>query len=125
MKGPLWRIRYDASRCWECPVCRRKAYTSGDVVARQCECLSQRPLPQPVWMRLIEPPRRKSASAAPLAVQVGTRPAVAGDNVTGSTPVATPQTTPQPVQTLPRPQKEDNNLSQPSGGDAPFADGIF
>lgn len=54
MKGPSGRLKYDALRQWECPVCRRRDRTDGAIVNRRCEtCLKSSPS-RLSWMRLVE-----------------------------------------------------------------------
>jgi hypothetical protein len=49
MKGPSGRLRYQVRRVWECPRCRRREWTAGQVVHQWCACSDS-----PVGMKLIE-----------------------------------------------------------------------
>jgi hypothetical protein len=59
MKGPRGRRKFDVRRVWECPVCHRRARTSGQVVNRECACLATSNPPRQVWMKLIEDEAKK------------------------------------------------------------------
>jgi len=37
MKGPYERLKYDLRRVWECPVCRARVRTGGNVTSLLCE----------------------------------------------------------------------------------------
>jgi hypothetical protein len=54
IKGPRGRHGFDVRRVWECPVCHRRGWTGGEVVARQCDCRASENPPQKTWMRLVE-----------------------------------------------------------------------
>ncbi|MFO0864986.1 MAG: hypothetical protein U0744_10100 [Gemmataceae bacterium] len=49
MKGPAGRIKYQAKRMWQCPKCRRKLLTGGDVSTLACTCQPA----QSVWMHVV------------------------------------------------------------------------
>jgi hypothetical protein len=53
MKGPHERIKYDLRRVWECPQCRHRERTPGDVTTMTCQC---RPgtRGEPIHMKLVE-----------------------------------------------------------------------
>jgi hypothetical protein len=54
MKGPSGRGKFDVRRRWECPNCKRRAYTSGQVVNLACDC-GDRLIPErTIWMCLLE-----------------------------------------------------------------------
>jgi hypothetical protein len=47
-------LKHDVRRVWECPLCRRRAHSGGQVVTLRCGCLAGAgPDGQP-WMRLVE-----------------------------------------------------------------------
>jgi hypothetical protein len=54
MKGPGERLKYDFRRVWECPVCRHRERTGGDVTYRLCACQRKLEPTERVWMRLIQ-----------------------------------------------------------------------
>ena len=54
MKGPSGRLKFDVRRVWECPECRRREWTGGDVVNRPCDCRAKSDPPRRIWMKLIE-----------------------------------------------------------------------
>ena len=54
MKGPSGRLKYTAYRAWECPVCRRRERTGGEVVHLLCACLTASDPARQTWMRLLE-----------------------------------------------------------------------
>jgi hypothetical protein len=61
MKGPRSRHKFYIARVWECPACKKRAYTAVDVVNRACNC---KRADAPAWMSLLdeEPlPARKFA----------------------------------------------------------------
>jgi hypothetical protein len=53
MKGPGERLKYDFRRVWECPVCRHRERTGGDVTYRLCACQRKLEPMQRAWMRLV------------------------------------------------------------------------
>ncbi len=53
MKGPYERLKYDLRRIWECPVCKGRRYTQGNVVTCLCACQESLPPPKWQWMRLV------------------------------------------------------------------------
>jgi hypothetical protein len=55
MKG-RWKSSHEFRRVWECPVCRRRVKTGGQVVNLACTCLAGADPPRQTWMRLIEGP---------------------------------------------------------------------
>ena len=63
MKGPGSRLKFDMRRHWECPVCHRREWTSGEVVNHACTCTGTPDGATTVWMRLIEP---KASHQTPL-----------------------------------------------------------
>lgn len=65
MKGPGGRLRFDLRRVWECPVCHRKDWTSGDVVNRLCTCSAKTDPPRQVWMKLVETKPAPPVAEAP------------------------------------------------------------
>src|SRR5262249_36899122 len=74
MKGPRGRSKHEVRRLWECPVCRRREYTSGQVVNRLCECLATQQPPKRTWMRLLEDgpepsPSRRGDPSLPSAAE--------------------------------------------------------
>jgi hypothetical protein len=54
MKGPGERLKYDFRRVWECPVCRHRERTGGDVTYRLCACQRKLEPTERVWMRLVQ-----------------------------------------------------------------------
>ena len=68
MKGPFGRLLHDVRRIWECPVCRRRDRTSGQVVFLTCRhCLAQGATRE-VWMKLVEgeePPEESTRAGHP------------------------------------------------------------
>jgi hypothetical protein len=86
MKGP-GRHRYATRRTWECPNCRRKEITGGDVTTLQCLCQVRVNPPVINWMKLLEDPHRR-----PRPVPLPPEPAVVVD-------VAPPE--PSPVLIVP------------------------
>lgn len=38
MRGPFERLKYDLRRIWECPVCKRRDRTTGEVTTLFCRC---------------------------------------------------------------------------------------
>jgi hypothetical protein len=61
MKGPRARWKYDLRRVWECPRCRKRHYTTGQVVQRLCTCGGAGAEPQ--WMSLVEEQSAKKSPA--------------------------------------------------------------
>jgi hypothetical protein len=53
MKGPGERLKYDFRRVWECPVCRHRERTGGDVTFRLCDCQRKIEPPHRAWMKLV------------------------------------------------------------------------
>jgi hypothetical protein len=53
VKGPSGRLKFDVRRVWECPTCRRREQTGGQVVFLLCPGCIEQGKPQ-VWMRLVE-----------------------------------------------------------------------
>jgi hypothetical protein len=61
MKGPGHK-KYQIGRIWECPLCKRRERTSGQVVNLRCNCQATESVDNGVWMRLVEEaPKRKTA----------------------------------------------------------------
>jgi hypothetical protein len=59
IKGPSARTRHDVRRVWECPACKRRDWTNGNVVHLLCQtCATKAEAPAEVWMQLIEPQRK-------------------------------------------------------------------
>lgn len=54
MRGPYERLKYDFSRIWECPTCRRKERTGFTVTFVHCRCRAKEEGSPLVPMRLIE-----------------------------------------------------------------------
>jgi hypothetical protein len=54
MKGPGGRTRFDLRRVWECPLCHRRDWTTGDIVFRACNCLAKTEPDRISWMKLVE-----------------------------------------------------------------------
>jgi hypothetical protein len=67
MKGPGGRLRFDIRRLWECPVCRRRELTPGDVVTRLCTCSAKSDPPSQNWMKLIEQKPARPEPPSPVA----------------------------------------------------------
>lgn len=67
MKGPQERLKYDLRRVWECPVCRHRERTSGQVTSLWCACQSKAG-PSAVTMRLVEDGVRRVDGAELTAV---------------------------------------------------------
>lgn len=58
MKGPSGRYRFDLRRLWECPLCKRRTHTTGQVVHLACPCGDHLIPERTVWMRLVEESRK-------------------------------------------------------------------
>jgi hypothetical protein len=65
MKGPSGRLKYTAYRVWECPVCRRRERTGGEVVYLLCTCLTASHPGRRTWMRLLEEKPKGPAPSRP------------------------------------------------------------
>lgn len=63
MRGPSGRGKYVVRRTWECPACKRRAFTSGKVVHLACTCAP--PDMPPQWMRLVDEPKPRPPSLCP------------------------------------------------------------
>jgi len=67
MKGPSGRLKFDVRRLWECPQCRRRDYSTGQMVTRQCpSCAEPAKGGQTIGMHLLEgstvdPPKNESS----------------------------------------------------------------
>ena len=55
MKGPSGRYRFDLRRVWECPVCKQRKFTTGQVVHLASTCCGN----GTVWMNLVEEEKTK------------------------------------------------------------------
>jgi hypothetical protein len=65
MRGPGERLKYDFRRVWECPVCRHRERTGGDVTFRLCACQRKVDPPNRAWMKLVQEGGRRAESAKP------------------------------------------------------------
>jgi hypothetical protein len=65
MKGPGERLKYDFRRVWECPVCRHRERTGGDVTFRLCACQRKVDPSHRVWMKLIQEGGRRAETPQP------------------------------------------------------------
>jgi len=54
LKGPFERLKYDLRRVWECPVCRHKARTGGQVTSVLCRCQEEVDPTKRAWMKLVD-----------------------------------------------------------------------
>src|SRR6185436_905383 len=65
IKGPGSR-KYVVRRVWECPICRRRDWTGGEVVSRICPC--QGDISRCVCMKLVEEKPGPDARKVPASV---------------------------------------------------------
>jgi hypothetical protein len=59
MKGPSERLKYDMRRIWECPICRHREGTGGNVTSRLCSCQEQVPATTRQYMRMVQDGARR------------------------------------------------------------------
>jgi hypothetical protein len=103
MKGPGERLKYDFRRVWECPACRHRERTGGDVTFRLCSCQRKVEPTERVWMRLVQEGGRRTENTK-------AEPSPPED----SAPADPLLLSPEPSETLPDPVlDEPPDLTQP------------
>lgn len=55
MRGPFERLKYDLRRLWECPKCKRRERTPGQVSSQFCRCTVVDGVGTSTCMLLLEP----------------------------------------------------------------------
>jgi len=89
MKGPAGRLKFDIRRVWECPVCHRREFTSGEIVTLRCPCGDKAEPAQQIWMKLVEPEPAREPERPPEMPSVD-------PNLAQQPPPATPPIEPSP-----------------------------
>ncbi len=54
MRGPFERLKYDLRRLWECPLCKKRERTNGQVTSLFCRCSTADGGGAPTCMQLLE-----------------------------------------------------------------------
>jgi hypothetical protein len=112
MKGPGERLKYDFRRVWECPVCRHRERTGGDVTFRVCACQRKVEAPHRVWMKLVQEGGRRAETPKPEPAAPQMPEAVQPESVQPE-PVSPESLQPAPLQPIEPP------LADPAAGEAP------
>jgi hypothetical protein len=111
MKGPGGRLRFDLRRVWECPICHRRDWTSGDIVFRACTCSGKNDPNHPVWMKLLE---EELTVVAPRPPDLQSTPGET-NVLAQSPPATTPNSDPnQPHQPEALAREENQNPTPPT-----------
>ncbi len=100
MKGPYERLKYDLRRVWECPICKHRERTNGDVSSMLCKCQEREPADGRAFMKLVED---------------GIRPV---SKVTPTPPAST-----EPASTAPAPPEASSALATSADPESPLPQG--